>query len=502
VSTSNYVYDLLHPDLVDILAFRKATSPTGLGRSTATAGDQIAEPSIAWQEMSDDWLVIRDLLGGTRGMRLARERYLPKFPREKPSEYQHRLDTSFLIDMLDATIDEMVAKPFSKAVSFKGTVPEWVEELNKNVDGRGTTIHEYAKNLLTDAARWGKSHLAVDAVGMPAALPETPQVRDYEGVRPRMRLIPGPNVLHWRTEAGVVYSARWYEREVDGSAIIESMHVWDGQTFKTYRRNYTAARFEEAQDLQRPNLAGELTIVPFYTKKTGEFCSKPPFMDLAWVNVDHWQSYSDQRQILQTARVPMLFKKGFRAEEIDSGPQVIGSRRIHSTTEVNADMRYVEPSGTAMNEGREHLKMLADAAREKGSKPMQERGPVTATGEVRADSKATCDLQAWCEALERVLRRAYEMCVLSVPSLEPLPEDFQVRIHTEFDLRDRSAQDLAGLRSDRARRDISREAYISEAKRRGLLPEDFDMEADKVLLDQEAADGMGEGDTPGGTPGV
>lgn len=494
MASANYVFDLLHPDLVDIQAFRQSKMPTSLGKPISPITSDVGEPAIAWQEMADDWLVIRDLLGGTRGMRMAGERYLPKFPREKTSEYMHRLETSFLIDMLDDTIDAMVAKPFSKAVSFKGSVPAWVEDLNKNVDGRGTTIHEFAKNLLTDGVKWGKSHSAVDAIGIPSTLPDTPQIRDFASARPRMRMVPGPNALHWRTSEGVTYEARWYEREVDGSTIIESIHVWDGARLRTFRRNQLAARFDEAPELERKNLAGKLSLIPFYTKKSGEFSAKPPLMDLAWINVDHWQSYSDQRQILQTARVPMLFKKGFHAEELKQGPAVVGSRRVHATTNKDAEMRYIEPGGTAMNEGREHLKMLAESAKEKGAQPLHGLGPVTATGEYRADSKATCDLQAWCEALERVLRQSYEMCTLVLPSLEKLPDNFEVRINTEFDLRDRSATDLAGLRSDRARRDISREAYLSEAMRRGLLPEDFDMEADAVRLEKELADGMGEDD--------
>lgn len=493
-----HAFDMLHPELVDILAFQRWSKSSALGR---VVSGHMAEPSIAWREMSDDWLVIRDLLGGTRGMRLASTRYLPQFPKEKDQEYRHRLETSFLIDMLDDTIDAMVAKPFSKAVSFKGTVPAWVDELSGNVDGRGTTIHEFAKNLLTDGIRWGKSHVAVDGIGLPDELPDSPQVRDFTGARPRMRIVPGPNVIYWRTDSGVTYEARWYEREADGADIIESIHVWDADSLRVFQRNRDG-RFTEVPRLARKNLAGRLTLLPYYTKKSGEFASKPPLMDLAWISVDHWQSYSDQRQILQTARVPMLFKKGFHADEIKSGPTTVGTRRVHSTSNADADMRYIEPGGTAMNEGREHLKMLAEAAKEKGSQPLHGLGPVTATGEFRADSKATCDLQAWCEAEERVIRQGLEMCVEVVPSLEKLPEDFQVRINTEFDLRDRSAQDLAGLRADRARRDISREAYISEAKRRGLLPEDFDAEADKVLLEQEAAEGAGENGEDGAFGGA
>ena len=40
-------------------------------------------------------------------------------------------------------------------------------------------------------------------------------------------------------------------------------------------------------------------------------------IDLAWLNLAHWQSASDQRHILHVARVPFLFGRGLSEGEID-----------------------------------------------------------------------------------------------------------------------------------------------------------------------------------------
>lgn len=493
--------DLLYPDLVNLdqmIAAANAAGRDRLGKFAPGANsDRVDQPSIAWQTMAEEWRLVRDLGGGTAGMRLARTRWLPPFPKEKDLEYNHRIENSFLDEMFSDIVDETTAKPFSKAVSFAGTVPDWVNEFAKDVDGEGTTIHEFAKNHFRDALKWGKSHVAVDVIGEPDQLPDQPLQRDFEGARPRWRMIPGPNLLSWPRSSDrgrPVREVRFFERVIDASEVIELMHVWTTDSMAEHERsgqgNGQGVAFEANPTRRVGHRMGSIPFLTFYTKKTAEMMAKPPFMDVAWINVDHWQSYSDQRQILHTARVPLLFRKGFTKEEIDKGPVVVGARRLYSTTNKDAEMRYVEVSGAAMEEGYKHLQSLKEDAKEKGSKPVKQKVQVTAIGEIGADMKSSCDLQSWCEEDERVLLAAIKLTQKSVPGLEELPEDFRLRIFSDFDLRDRSADEMNGLRVDRGRGDVSRKTLWKESMRRGSLPEDFDMEEEEAELQKEVDKGM------------
>lgn len=481
---NDYEIALLHPEVIDITRYLAADGYAYF----AIKETSVDQTSFIWQEMAKDWEVIFYLLAGTRGMRVAGEKFLPPFTKESPGDYSYRLQTSFLIDFLDDTLDEMVSKPFSKAISFDGTVPGWVEDFNKDVDGRGTTIHEFAKDFLLDAMRWGKSHAVVDALGMPDVIPEGALVGDLDGARPRVRLVPGPNVINWKVGPGrELLEARYYERSVEQD-FREHIHVLTADSATTWSRGLTDATFKRGSEVRHQ--IGEVPLVTLYTKKTGELAARPPFMDLAWVSVDHWQSYSDQRHILHVVRVPILVQKGVDPTEIKKEGMPIGAKRTVRSTNPDFDMRYVEAGGSAMNEGREHLKMLAEAAKEKGAKPLRALSPVTATGEIRADSKATCDLQAWAEGEDRALLRLYQLAQRSVPGLQELPEDFAPHVHTDFDLQDRSGVDLAGLRQDRDRGDISREALIEALKSRKVLPDSYDAVKDGAKCDAERARAM------------
>lgn len=511
---TNYLNDLLHPDLInieDFLVVRVPHSRTRLGGQRRVDPDAPHEPSVAWQEMAQDWLVVRDLLGGTRGMRMAGERYLPKMPAEREDEYLERLSQSFLHDVLQDAIDEMVSRPFEKPVTFTGTVPDWVEDLAEDVDGRGTTIQAFAKSLFEAGVTWGVAHAAVDVVGAPDGFDGfggedgSPVLAgDFGDARPRMRVVPGPNMLSWRRDLGArslpVREVTFYERVVDDKDVKELLHVWSTEQFDELIRDVQRSGgknggFVPASGSFR-NFAGRLPISTFQTKRTGEFTSRPPFMDVAWIAVDLWQTYSDHRNILHVARVPILMRKGFTSGAAGQSNQkrnrfVAGTRRLNDTSNTEADMRWVELQGGSIPASERHIQGLLDSVKERIARPLQSKPNVTATGEVSRDSKVRCELHSWIEDCEWAIWKAFQIASKVVPGRD-LPEDFGVVIWKEFDLRDRSTTELTGLRQDRDRGDISRKAFLAEVVRRSVLPETYDAEADKVEIDKERAEGMEE----------
>src|SRR5690606_22651892 len=58
-------------------------------------------------------------------------------------------------------------------------------------------------------------------------------------------------------------------------------------------------------------------LVTFYAHREGFMCGKPPLLDLAWLNIAHWQSSADQRHILTVSRFPILACSGASGEDSD-----------------------------------------------------------------------------------------------------------------------------------------------------------------------------------------
>src|SRR5690606_24069096 len=54
----------------------------------------------------------------------------------------------------------------------------------------------------------------------------------------------------------------------------------------------------------------------YYTRREGFMIGYPFLEGMAWKNLEHWQSASDQRHILHVARVPILFGSGLTEEDL------------------------------------------------------------------------------------------------------------------------------------------------------------------------------------------
>jgi hypothetical protein len=80
----------------------------------------------------------------------------------------------------------------------------------------------------------------------------------------------------------------------------------------------------------------------------------PPLAKLAELNIAHWQSSSDQRNILHIARVPILFGAGFNTDDTI----VIGAAEMVQSSNANAKLEYVEHTGAAIGAGDKDLENL------------------------------------------------------------------------------------------------------------------------------------------------
>ena len=65
-------------------------------------------------------------------------------------------------------------------------------------------------------------------------------------------------------------------------------------------------------------------------------------MELGHLNVEHWQSSSDQQTILHVARVPLLFVIGVET------PLTIGADSLITASNPGAELKFVEHSGAAI----------------------------------------------------------------------------------------------------------------------------------------------------------
>jgi hypothetical protein len=459
----------------------------------AKTNADVSTPSLAYNEMASPWNMIHALLGSTQAMRDAGETYLPIEPKEERGRYELRRDRSFLYGALSNTIDKVVSKPFSKPTATRGELSEDLAIIEDDVDREGKDLTQFARECFRDMATYGKTHILVDhpTVGENITLEEQRKL----DLRPIFLCISPPDLIAWTAdvppEGGKreLTSIRIQETQTEAAGPYEEEEV-------NYVRVITKSEWELHRQVEDgsyirtaggPHSLGKVALVTVYANEKKFMVSEPPLLDLAWLNVAHWQTSSDLRNLSRIAMAATLLATGFKESELDS--LIIGPNQLWKSRNPDADAKFVEHTGAAIEIGNKTVERLEEQMEVLGLQPLIARtNRSTATGKVLDESRSSSDIQSWVRSLENGLVQAYELAAEWIK--EELPEDFAVDVFSDFSLAMLSDSDIIALLKMRQQGEVTRKTLLHEAKRRGILSDAVDVEQELVDLEEEMQSSM------------
>ncbi|MEK9721887.1 MAG: DUF4055 domain-containing protein [Rhodospirillaceae bacterium] len=449
---------------------------------------RVDAPNAAYHQMADKWKLIHALVGGTAVMRAARTDWLPMEPKESYEAYERRLGRSVLFNALKDTINKLTAKPFSVPIQIKGAdaLPDQLAAIEDDADMNGCTLTAVFRDGFWDKLEHGLTHYLVDYPQVGTGL-NLLQEREA-GIRPYIVRVSPRDLIGWRSERAangrdVLTQIRVKETRTEpvgawGDAEVQYIRVYTRNTWEIHRRDPDSKEWALVDS--GTHTFGAIPLVTDYTRRTGVLTAEPPFEDLAWLNLDHWQKSSDQSNILHHARVPMRFRKGFSREELDK-PMVIGAGSDVGTTNPNADFKYVEPQGAAIQHGADDLAKIEERMQVLGSQPLIEAASAkTATEAGIGESRNSASIQSWIRGSEGAAEKCYRLAAKWIGAT--LPDDFGIDIYSDFVTSLRAADDVNAILNLMAQGQLSSETGLRELKRRGVLAETVDiaMEMDAV----------------------
>ncbi len=462
--------------------------------AAATEQENVATPHEDYTLMSEMWHPIDSLLGGTRAMRAAGKTYLPDEEGEEPDEYKKRIQRSTLFNATKRTLHNLLGRVFHKPVVLGEDMPKELKTFSENVDRHSNHINVFSRHLLKDAMAHGLSHVFVD---MPRNAPGATLADERNNkIEPYFIHVKACNLIGWRYEM------------VNGNVVLTQIRMKEYATVPQGRYGQaTVARVRVVErdhyELWEPNSEKEgewklveegpmtLGVIPLATIYTGyrrPLYAEPPLADFADINIQHWQSSSDQRNILHVARVPILFGQGLANV---TGQITISANRLIKGPE-NSDLKYVEHTGASIGAGRQDLIDLEDQMRVLGMEILMPRtGGETATGRAIDAAEGRSELQGFSQALGDGLENAYAFAAQwrglgeNGGSVTPY-QDFGITLRDATD-----AQTIVGMMASGT---LSRTTGWAELKRRGLLADDFDPETEKQLLEADGPVGGEEDD--------
>lgn len=442
--------------------------------------NKIDRPNPIYLKMKNtgEWQLITDLLGGVQAMRDGKTLYLPKESKESQVNYETRLEHTFLFPGFADTISRVSSKPFVKPVSVEG-VPEKLQPVVDFPDAENNNLTTFARELFKDAIIYGVSHFFVDF----SARGEENQTAFDEklaGVRPVFKRICPTDLIDWDYEVApggnirVTYLKIHEYVYVNGENMEQIREITPGQ-WVIYRKNDDKEFVEfESGTFTFPEEFG-LPMVSLYINKTGIMTAEPTFKHLAWLNLEHYQSASQQRNVLRFARTGLLVVTGASKEEVKDGIVVGANMHFHS---VNPDAKiyYAEHTGAAIQAGERDLQRLEEQMQMVGLMPFvtKHAAAETATGKSIDEGRINTDIEAWVSLLDNALMKGFDFAA-EWYKME-LPEDFSVRVYDDFSVGFGNSEEVKSLITMRQVGLISQDTFLREIKRRGILDDSVAVE--------------------------
>lgn len=472
---------------------------------------EVAEPCEEYEDMLPDWNMVDALYGGTRRMREAGETYLPKFEAESPKDYEARLNQAVLFNQYAKACEGLTGKAFKKPVVLQDDVPEEVRGWAENIDREGRDINVFAKDFFLDAVRRGVSHFMVD---FPRSTAQTREEQRRTGERPYWIHMPAREIIGWQeavvngqrvltqlrryhvvkvaagewgtapVERVTVY---WVENPEAGKQAAAHYRVYEkkevqggGQTKNVWR----PATDEDGNTIEGPLGISYIPLVTLYTNRTGFMQARPPLMDLAYKNVEHWQSSSDQRHILKWARFAILYLIGVDEEE--GGTIKYGPSTPIVMSNPEAKVGFAEHSGYGIEAGAKDLETLKEEMAYLALDPMLRKpGNTTATARALDEAGSNSQLETWMDelknAIETGLQYSAERGRESTGGSVKVNEDFAISVS------DNDAKMVIEAYKDKLiPRRIALESLARVVPAMGDTLEDHDIEDVLAMINSEA----------------
>lgn len=438
----------------------------------------ISTPNLDYNNMVEAWDINDALMGGTLYMRSLGEAYLPKWPNEEPDSYKKRLAVATLLPTYEETIKQNVGRVFAAPTRLSDDTPEQIKEICQDVDLEGTCLDVWAQQLFSIGMQYGLAHILTDYPVIYGEVKTAAQEKEI-GARPYAIIINPRQVIGWKskTENGRIILTEIRIKEVVivdcddyGQTKIDQIRHIEIGSVKIWRKTKasdgsdTWAIHEEWKTSRK-----DIPLKTFYTKRTGFMKGEPPLLNLAMLNIKHWQSQSEQDNILHVARVPILTAFG-----LENGEELtIGSSCATRFSDKNTQgLAYVEHTGSAVNAGKESLSDLVEQMRLAGAKLLRDQNTATKSVDQTQEEKmqSNSPLFTMASSLEDTLDNVFDL----IASWLNLPKGGHVDIVTEIEVA-RKTIDSAGaiaIQSLRQGGDIRRIDAVRALQRIGLIDPD------------------------------
>ena len=413
--------------------------------------------------MMPDWKVMAAVTNGTNYIRDLAEQYLPQEPREDDEAWRARIDRSVLSPYTSRLIETAAGAVLRKPIHIEGD-PYW-SEVALDIDGIGSNINEYARRALVSSLTYGHSAILVD---FPAATGARNLAEERAmGRRPYFVHVDAPQIWGWRKDdTNRLTQIRIHDYEYRplnefGEEQVEVMRVIYPGRYDLYTLGQETVTFEESNGFSLDTIP----VVPIYSNRRGVLISQPGLLDIANLNITHYQRQSDLIHALHIAAMPTLVLEGYSQ---DSSEATIGVNYALGM-EPGHKAYYVQSDATSFDAQMNELQSLEGQMSTLGITKLFGQKFVAESAEAKRIDQAQSNsvLAIISQELESALNQAFKLAAQYVGMEPPV-----ITIDRDFDYYRLIGQDVAVLAQLNESGKISDETLLKILQHGEILPED------------------------------
>jgi hypothetical protein len=470
---------------------------TNITSSTSVGGsDSPFTRTRAVMDMVKGWEIMKAVTNGTEYLRDNSEAFLPLEPREDYTAYLSRVNRAVFSPYTQRLIRAATGLIMRKPITLIGD-SYWTDVFAKDVDGCGSDLDEYARRVLICSLTYGQSHILVDYPAPTGALSLAEE--RAQNRRPYWIEIDPTNIYGWRLDREVNYGSliqvRIAEKAVVpsgefGEQVFDQVRVIEPGKFSIYRKvspkkdlinlqdttyagNFDGPENEKDYELVDSGVfsLGEVPLVSVYSGKTDTLTSKPPLLDIAYLNLAHFQRQADLIHSLHVASQPMLVLEGWDDQTKDTTISV----NYAMATQPGNKVYYVEPASSAFEAQTNEIQELQLQMATLGISTLSQQKFVAESADARRLDRVDTNsmLSMVSLELEQKLQKVFNLSA-NYLGIEP-PE---VKISRDFDIERLIGQDITALTSLFDQKVIDREEFRDILVQGEVLPTATETEAD------------------------
>ncbi len=489
--------------------------------------DSPAYESLSYREQLPDVTLIREVAGGTKTMRKQGKKYLPQHPMETSEKYKARLNQAVAFNAVRKTVEGLSGMIFRRDPSPSDDMPNQLREHLKNVNQRGDKLavflHAVADDALTDGHAW------IHIESPPTEGLRNAAEAEAQGVRPYWIRIKKRRAINWRSviRAGKPVLTLFVYREGStapsggfGEEQLERIRVLregtldpvtkergpvTGELWELREEESTPSGTKEKRWVRIDEYTIGVSTVPVVfvpSEETGEFESRPPLLDLAYEQIEHYRVRSDRQKSMTFASlaVPYVFGRAVTDEE-GTGKVTWGPDGMLLLNDPEASAGILESQGFGLAATKEELVAIKENMASLGVKMLVRASgvnPATATSDLLNKSEGDASLAQFAVALEDATNQALN---IHAEYEDRIDKPGSVRLNRDFYRQLLTPQDVQVLGEQVASGRLSLDTMWARMVRGDWFNEDFDPEEERARIDKDGATGLvdlfGEGGEEG-----